>query len=75
MIDPNVIVQLLRSEGETVIVHDTPELIEDVDGMPLGITPGRSKTAVLGSVALTGDEWETVARHLLALLDGRTRDA
>lgn len=40
------------------------ELVEDVDGLPLSVGPSKVQSAILADIALTGDQWEMVARHL-----------
>lgn len=68
-VDPAVIVRLIRAEGHAVALHQPPSLIEDVDGRPIGIDPGEHTMGTLAAVVLTADEWQSVARHLLQLLD------
>ena len=68
MIDPAVAVKLMRAEGNHVVLTVPGEITEDIDGIPSWISPSTVTGAMLGPPILTGAEWETVARYLLAQL-------
>lgn len=74
MVDPETAVQMMRAESSEVLLHEAPAFIEDVDGAPLGLEPGRTVHGMLGPIALTADEWEATAYYLLRLLDAKNND-
>lgn len=69
-LDPRPLIDLIRREHTPVAVTEPGELIEDVDGRPLAVTMPTSTVVHMGAVILTGPEWQTIARHLLTVLDG-----
>lgn len=69
-LDPRPLIDLIRREHTPVTVTEPGELIEDVDGRPLAVTMPTSTVVHMGAVILTGPEWQTIARHLLAELEG-----
>lgn len=71
-LDPRPLIDLIRREHTPVTVTEPGELIEDVDGRPLAVTMPTSTVVHMGAVILTGPEWQTIARHLLAELDDAT---
>ena len=68
MIDPAVAVKLMRAEGNHVVLTVPGEITEDADGIPAWVAPPTVTGAMLGPPILTGAEWESVARYLLAEL-------
>ncbi|MEO4038413.1 hypothetical protein V3N95_03840 [Micrococcaceae bacterium Sec6.3] len=72
MINPTCLIDVLRREHKTVTMTEPPELLEDVDGLPLAVGPTPRTWVHIGPVVLTGPEWQAIARHLLAELDDAT---
>ena len=68
MIDPAVAVELMRAEGNPVVLTVPGEITEDIDGIPSWVAPPTVTGAMLGPPILTGAEWQIVARYLLAQL-------
>ncbi|WP_206730655.1 hypothetical protein, partial [Streptococcus pneumoniae] len=46
------------------------DLLEDVDGVPLAVAAPDALADYIGPIVLTGPEWQSIARHLLTVLDG-----
>ena len=59
------LIEIIRMEGHDVTVSMPGEITLDADGTPTGINPPTFSTATVGTVHLTGEQWETVARYLI----------
>lgn len=62
--DPARAVVLLRNEGKTGVEHKPGAFLTDA-GEPVGIEPAQRNPVTIGTVNLTADQWEQVARYLL----------
>lgn len=72
MTTPHALIQLLRMEHTRTAVTGPGDLLEDVDGVPLAVAAPDALADYIGPIVLTGPEWQTIARHLLAELDDAT---
>ena len=70
MTTPHALIQLLRIEHTRTAVTGPGDLLEDVDGVPLAVAAPDALADYIGPIVLTGPEWQSIARHLLTVLDG-----
>jgi len=63
---PKAAVALLRNEGKHVKVLEPGTPILNIDGTPHAMPPVTETHAVLSAVKFTGEQWEQIARYLLA---------
>lgn len=59
------LIRIVNAEGNTLEWTDPPEVVCDIDGIPIGVDPGESRTGTLGTVTLNPEEWELIARYLI----------
>lgn len=70
--DHEMWIRVIKAEGSEVNTYQPGELLSDVDGDPLGVGPSIIQSAMLGSLNLTGHEWEDLARYLIDKHEGVT---
>ncbi|MCV7579572.1 hypothetical protein M3B48_009685 [Micrococcus luteus] len=69
MTNPHALIQLLRMEHTRAAITGPGHLLEDADGAPLAVTAPDPLADYIGPIVLTGPEWQSIARDLLAVLD------